>query len=185
MSTTTSGVRPRAAVGSTLARAVLAALLAVVTTFWPQPERSAVFGMAVLGAYLLGQAVVMGALERRLPDDRTGRRLTAVRAALSLLGGVAALAGIGDAAGLLIPVEAVSFLTIGAIELAGGIRRSRPETAGDAVVVGGLQAVVGLMLAIVDPDALFAIGVLNAWAAVVAVYLGIAAANLRRRGSPA
>lgn len=185
MSTTTSGVRPGAAVGSALARAVLAALLAVATTFWPQPARTALFGAVVLGAYLLAQAVVLAVVARRLPDDRTGRRLTAVRAALSLAGGAVALAGIGDAAGVLVPVEAVAFLTVGALEVVGGIRRSVPATAGDAIVVGGLQVVVGLLLAIVDPDALLAIGVLSAWGAVVAVYLGIAAANLRRRGPSA
>ena len=52
----------------------------------------------------------------------------------------------------------------------------------DAVVVGGLQVLVGVLLVILNPDALFAVGVLSAWGALVAVYLGISAVNLRRRG---
>ena len=40
---------------------------------------------------------------------------------------------------------------------------------------------MGLLLIILNSDPLFAVGVLAAWGAIVAVYLGISAANLRRR----
>ena len=72
---------------------------------------------------------------------------------------------------------------VGALEIIGGLRRSeRADLSGDAVVVGGLQVLVGVLLVVLNPDALFAVGVLGAWGAVVAVYLGISAANLRRHG---
>ena len=50
-----------------------------------------------------------------------------------------------------------------------------------ATALAALQLVVGAMVLILDEDALFSVGVLSAWAALVAVYLGIAAANLRVR----
>jgi hypothetical protein len=37
------------------------------------------------------------------------------------------------------------------------------------------------MLVILDQEAVFTVGVLGAWGAIVAVYLGIAAVSLRRR----
>jgi hypothetical protein len=48
----------------------------------------------------------------------------------------------------------------------------------DAVLVGGLTAVVGLLLSVLPPDTVFLVGLLGAWGAVVAVYLGIAAVSL-------
>jgi len=42
---------------------------------------------------------------------------------------------------------------------------------------------VGVVLVVLNPDPLFAVGVLSAWGAIVAVYLGISAVNIRRRSA--
>lgn len=181
MTTTTTRPRARATVVIAASRAVVAALLAVATTFWPQPDRTAAFGLVALGVFLLLQAAVLAVAARVLRQDRAGRILTAVRSAVSLAGGVIALTGIERGAALLLPLEAVVFLAVGALEFADGMR----SRSGDPVVVGGLQVVVGLMLVILSADTLFAIGLLSAWSALVAVYLGIAAAHLRGRGRTA
>ena len=75
---------------------------------------------------------------------------------------------------------------LGALEVLSGLRR---EDAGpwsrDAIAVGGLTVVVGLLLSVLPPDAVFVVGLLGAWGAVVAVYLGIAAVLLLGdRGRP-
>ena len=181
MTTTTSRPRAGGAVAITAARAALAAVLGALTTFWPQPDRTAAFGLAVLGGFLLLQSVVLAATVRVVPTDRVGRLLAVVRAVVSLVGGVVALLGLERGQALLVPLEAVVFLVVGALEFADGMRRV-VASSGDAVVVGGLQAVVGLMLVILTADALLAIGLLGAWAVLVAVYLGIAAVHLRRLG---
>lgn len=185
MTTTTarSGARPSVVAG-VAARAVAAAGLAAAVTFGLDHSAPARFGIVVLGVYLLVQAGVLAVGTRALARSRTGRLLVVLRAAVSLVGGVVALS-VGPAAGidLLRPLEAIVFGLVGALEIVGGmLGAERADVAGDAVVVGGLQVLVGALLVILNPDALFAVGVLSAWGALVAVYLGISAVNLRRRG---
>ena len=164
------------------ARAVAAAALAVVVTFTLDHSAPARFGLAVLGGYLLLQAVVLAIGTRGLAWTRAGRGLVLLRAAVSLVGGVLALTGTDAGISLLRPLEAVVFLLIGALEIVGGLRRGeRADLSGDAVVVGGLQVLVGVVLVVLNSDPLFAVGVLAAWGAIVAVYLGISAVNLQRR----
>lgn len=170
------------------ARALAAAALAAVITFSPQHtaqfglDATVRFGLAVLGAYLLVQAVLLAVWAPRLGRTRVGLVLLLARAAVSLAGGVVALTQLDGGIDVLRPVQVVVFLLVGALEVVGGVLRAEaPDAAGDAVVVGGLQVLVGLMVVILNPDALFSVGVLAAWGAVVAVYLGIAAANLRAR----
>lgn len=181
---TTIGPR-RAAVSTQVAvatRAVAAAALAVVVTFALDHSAPARFGLAAMGGYLVVQAVVLAVCSPGLALSRAGRALVLVRAAVSLVGGVIALVGLDGGIGLLRPLESLVFLAIGAIEIVGGLRRTeRADLSGDAVVVGGLQVLVGIVLLVFDSDALLAVGVLGAWGAIVAVYLGISAANIRRR----
>jgi len=163
-------------------RAIVAAVLAVVVTFALDHRDPAHFGLLVLGGYLIVQAVVLAVCARGLAWSRAGRTLVLLRALVSLIGGVLALTGVDGGIDVLRPLEALVFLLIGALEIVGGLRRSeRADLAGDAIVVGGLQALVGVLLIILNSDPLFAVGVLAAWGAIVAVYLGISAANLRRR----
>ncbi|RIX30100.1 hypothetical protein [Amnibacterium setariae] len=182
--TTIRGDRPRPAIPTAVAaRAVAAAVLAAVVTFALDHGAPAAFGLIVLGGYLVLQAVVLAACSPGLARTRAGRGLVLVRALVSLAGGVVALAGSGAGLDLLRPLEALVFLALGALEIVGGLLRAeRAELSGDAVVVGGLQVLVGVLLVVLNPDALFAVGVLSAWGALVAVYLGISAVNLRRRG---
>jgi hypothetical protein len=164
------------------ARAVVAAVLALVVTFALDHSAPARFGLLVLGGYLILQAVVLAVCSPGLAWTRAGRGLVLLRAAVSLVGGVLALAGVDSGIALLRPLEALVFLLVGAVEIVGGLLRSeRAELAGDAVVVGGLQVLVGVLLIVLNADALLAVGVLAAWGAIVAVYLGISAVNLQRR----
>jgi hypothetical protein len=183
VSTTRSGRSAIATPVAVAARAAAAAAVAVAVTFALDHSAPARFGLAALGGYLVLQAVVLAVCVTGLAWSRAGRAMVLVRAAVSLVGAVVALSGLDAGVSLLRPLEAVVFLLVGALEIVGGLRRSeRADLSGDAVVVGGLQVLVGVLLLVLNPDALFAVGVLGAWGAVVAVYLGISAANLRRRG---
>lgn len=187
MSSTTSATGPRRpAVATPVAvavRAAAAAVVAIAVTFALDHRHPAHFGLAALGGYLLLQAVVLAACVTGLAWSRAGRAMVLVRAAVSLAGGVLALTMLDGGVDALRPIEALVFLVVGALEIVGGLRRSeRADLSGDAVVVGGLQVLVGVLLLVLNPDALLAVGVLGAWGAIVAVYLGISAANLRRRG---
>lgn len=183
MSTTTRPARfPVSTPLAVAVRAIVAAGLAIVVTFALDHRDPAHFGLLVLGGYLIVQAVVLALCARGLAWSRAGRTLVVLRALVSLVGGVVALSGVNGGIDVLRPVEALVFLVVGALEIIGGLRRSeRADLAGDAIVVGGLQALVGVLLIILNSDPLFAVGVLAAWGAIVAVYLGISAANLRRR----
>ena len=183
MSTTTRPARfPVSTPLAVAMRAIVAAVLALVVTFALDHGDPARFGLLVLGGYLIVQAVVLAVCAPGLAWSRGGRTLVLLRALVSLIGGVLALTGVEGGIDVLRPLEALVFLLIGALEIVGGLRRSeRADLAGDAIVVGGLQALVGVLLIILNSDPLFAVGVLAAWGAIVAVYLGISAANLRRR----
>jgi hypothetical protein len=183
VSTTTRSGRPAVATPvAVAARAVAAAVVAVAVTFALDHRAPDRFGLAALGGYLVLQAVVLAIGVTGLAWSRVGRILVLVRAAVSLVGAVVALTGLEQGVSLLRPLESLVFLLVGALEIVGGLRRSeRADLSGDAVVVGGLQVLVGILLLVLNPDALFAVGVLGAWGAVVAVYLGISAANLRRK----
>lgn len=180
MTTTIGRTARRTPVAAPASRAVLAAALAVAVTFWR--FHTPAFGLLVLGLFLVAQGLLLAAWSVRLARTRTGLVLLLARAAVSLVGGVVALALPGGGIDVLRPVEAAVFLVVGALEVVGAVLRTEgPDAAGDGVVVGGLQVLVGLMVVILNADAGFSIGVLSAWGALVAVYLGIAAANLGRR----
>jgi hypothetical protein len=183
VSTTTGSGRPAVATPVAVAvRAAAAAVLAIVVTFALDHSDPAGFGLVALGAYLVLQAIVLAVCVTGLAWSRAGRALVLVRAAVSLVGAVIALSGLQGGVDLLRPLEALVFIVVGALEIIGGLRRSeRADLSGDAVVVGGLQVLVGVLLIVFNADPLLAVGVLGAWGAIVAVYLGISAANLRRR----
>lgn len=184
MTTTTGRTARRTPVAAPASRAVLAAALAAVVTFSTEhrPPQRVELGIVVLGGYLLAQAVLLAAWSPRLARTRTGLVLLLARAAVSLLGGVLLLASPGGGIGVLRGVEILVFLVVGALEVVGALLRAEgPDAAGDGVVVGGLQVLVGLMLVILNADVAFSVGVLSAWGALVAVYLGISAANLRSK----
>ena len=158
----------------TAARAIVAAALAVVVTFTADHTPS--FGLLVFGAFgvVYGLVVVAGA--RTIARTRSGRGIVVARGLVLVLAGALALVRHDGGLGTLLVLEAPAFLVAGALEVLGGLRRVDANAASrDAVVVGGLALLVGAMLSILTPDSIFAVGVLSAWGAIVAVYLGIAA----------
>lgn len=184
MTTTIGRTARRTPVAAPASRALLAAALAVVVTFSTEhrPAYRVELGIVALGVYLLAQAVLLAAWSPRLARTRTGLALLLARSAVSLVGAVLLLVTPSGGIGALRGVEILVFLVVGALEVVGAVLRAEgPDAAGDGIVVGGLQVVVGLMLVILNADVAFSVGVLSAWGALVAVYLGIAAANLRAK----
>jgi uncharacterized membrane protein HdeD (DUF308 family) len=177
VSTATSSRRREGVRIVTAARAVAAAALAVVITF--TADHSPTFGLLVFGVFQIVQGAIVGVGVRAVARSRAGRLILLARAALGVLLGTAALALPYAGLGTLVLLVTVASLVLGALEVLSGLRR---EDAGpwsrDAIAVGGLTAVVGLLLSVLPPDAVFLVGLLGAWGAVVAVYLGIAAVSL-------
>lgn len=181
MSTATSVSRGRLSLTAfTAARAVVAAVLAAVVTF--SADHTPAFGLAVFGVFAVVQGVVIAAGASAFAGSGVGRLLMVLRALVLLVVGVLAVVLVGNGLGTLLTLEIVGFLGSGALEVLSGLRRADASIASrDLVTVGGLELVVGAMLAILLPDSLFAVGVLSAWGAVVAVYLAIAAVSIARR----
>jgi hypothetical protein len=164
-------------------RAVVVGALAVVVTF--SADHTPPFGLAVFGAFAVVQGVLIAAGAGAFTGSRLGRLLVVLRGAALVAAGVVSLVLVRDATvGALLSVEIAAFLAAGALEVTSGLRRADSSPASrDLVTVGGLELLVGVMLAILLPDSIFAVGVLSAWGAVVAVYLGIAAVSIARRGA--
>ncbi|MGN6743681.1 MAG: hypothetical protein ACTHJL_10345 [Amnibacterium sp.] len=181
MSTATSVSRGRLSLTAfTAARAVAAAVLAAVVTF--SADHTPAFGLAVFGVFAVVQGAIVAAGAPAFAASGTGRLLIVLRAVVLLVVGVLAVALVGNGIGTLLALEIAGFLGAGALEVLSGLRRADASPASrDLVTVGGLELVVGAMLAILLPDSLFVVGVLSAWGAVVAVYLAIAAVSIARR----
>jgi uncharacterized membrane protein HdeD (DUF308 family) len=177
VSTATSSRRRDGVRIVTAARAVAAAALALVITF--TPDHSPTFGLLVFGVFEIVQGAIVGIGLRASARSRAGRLILLARAVIGVLIGTAALALPYGGLGTLVLLVTAGSLVLGALEVLSGLRR---EDAGpwsrDAIVVGGLTAVVGLLLSVLPPDTVFVVGLLGAWGAVVAVYLGIAAVSL-------
>lgn len=185
MATATGVSRRRASLTAlTAARAVAAAALAIVVTF--SADHTPAFGLVVLGSFLVVQGLIVAAGVGATAFTGAGRGLVLARAAVLVVSGVLALVLHEGGLGTLLLLETVVFLVSGALEVISGLRRADASVISrDLVTVGGLQLVVGAMLAILGPDSVFAVGVLGAWGAVVAVYLGIAAVSIGRRDGAA
>jgi hypothetical protein len=181
VSTATGVSRSRASLTAfTALRAVVVAALAAVVTF--SADHTPAFGLAVFGVFAVAQGVVVAAGTRALAVSAAGRLLMVLRALVLVVVGVLAVVLVGNGIGTLLTLEIAGFLGSGLLEVLSGLRRADTSVASrDLVTVGGLELVVGAMLLIILPDALFAVGVLSAWGAVVAVYLGIAAVSIARR----
>jgi hypothetical protein len=182
VSTATPLARRRASLTAfTALRAVVVAVLAVVVTF--SADHTPSFGLAVFGVFAVVQGVTVAAGARDFAVSRVGRMLVVLRGVVLVVVGAVSVSLVGGATiGMLLSVEIAGFLVAGALEVLAGLRRADASPASrDLVTVGGLELLVGVMLAILLPDSIFAVGVLSAWGAVVAVYLGIAAVSIARR----
>jgi hypothetical protein len=200
-----AGVDPRATLGSTsgitraywpvpLVRAVVAAVVAIVTTF--SLDHSSTIGLLLFALFALGSGTVGGVFgASRLGDDRASRRLFLAQAAVS---GVAAI--IAVALSLTAPrPPAYVYLVVawavvaGLLELVAGVLgRERSPLARDWTVVGAMTVLLGVVFLAVPPDfttnfsgasgvsgtmttSIMAVGLFGAYAAIVAAYLAIGA----------
>lgn len=174
-----------------LLRALFAAVAALMITF--SPDHSHEVGLAVFGGFGIATAMVF-ALAAWLVAPAGHRGAPVLLGAVHLAAGMAASAVALRSETLLFVVLIAWALLAGIVELAIGItqraRLGRSESR-DAVVVGGLTILLGLVLIFVRPEyaltysieeagaftltgTTIAVGLFGGYAAIVAVFLGIA-----------
>jgi len=174
-----------------LVRAIPAAALAVTITF--SADHSAAFGLTAFGIFAIvsGLAVALVAW-RRLGDSGTRSYLVALAAITAASGILALLFRGGGVAALFLVLTVFAALT-GFLELYLGLRsRRRFVAASDWLVVGSITAVAAVVFVLIPPgyqqqfegeqkvsgvldSSIIAVGLLGAYAAIIAVYLLIAA----------
>lgn len=178
-----------------LARAVVAAVVAVVVTF--SADHSAAVGLGALGGFAVGWGAVTGVLVVRRMRRTALYGPLVVQSGASLALGVASLLVIGLGVPALLVLLGSWTAVVGLLELYGWVRaRRRHPAAGDALVVAVLALVAAVVFALLPPDladtftdaggaegvidsAVVAVGLLGALAAIVAVFLAIAAFSAR------
>lgn len=174
-----------------LLRALFAAVAALMITF--SPDHSHDVGLAVFGGFGIATAMVFG-LSAWLVGPAGHRGGAVLLAAVHLVAGMAASAVALRSETLFFAVVISWAILAGGIELAIGItqraRLGRSESR-DAIVVGALTVLLAAILLFVRPDyaleysieeagafvltgTTIAVGLFGGFAAVVAVYLGIA-----------
>lgn len=159
-----------------LARAAVAAVAGCAITF--SPDHSPAFGLAVFGGFALATGALSLVIGLRTLEGR-GRSLALASAAVTLLSGVGALVALPVAALLaFVALVAGWALVSGALEFSSG-RRGRGLAARDSVTVGIGTMALGGVFAILPPHPVVSVGLLGAYAVVVAVYLAIAAFSLK------
>lgn len=173
-------------------RAVPAAAVALLITF--SADHSAYLGLLALGslAVFTGVILVAGAVRGVYPRLAFG-----LQGALLIVGGTVAL--VLNDAGLpfLLVLTSLILGVTGVIELVTGLReRGRATGARDFIFVGGLSILVAIVVLLVPADfvdvisipgkdvppltaSVMVVGLLGAYAAIVAVYLVIAGLSLK------
>ncbi len=185
-----------------LLRALFAAVAALMITF--SPDHSADVGLAVFGGFGIATGMVF-VLAAWLVAPGGGRGSTALLGAVSLVAGMTASVVALRSATLFFTVVIAWALLAGLVEiLAGALQRDRlgRADARDAIVVGALTAALGLAVLLVPGDyaldyfiedagrsftltgTTIAVGLLGGYAAIVAVYLGIAGLSPRPAAEP-
>lgn len=182
-----------------LARALFAAVAAVMVTF--SSDHSAAVGLSIFSGFAISTALVF-TLAAWLIFPRGGRAVPVLLALTAGAAGVASAVGAWRSTALFFAVAISWALLSGLIELIGAVRArraGRSEAAPrDGVVVGILTLVLGLVLLftptqyaldyyIADAGRTFtltgitiAVGLFGGYAAIVAVYLAIAGLSPRR-----
>lgn len=180
--------RPFTARHVQLSRAVLAAVAAIMITF--SPDHSAALGLAVFGGFAIVTALILGlAAGLAYPS---GRRWPAV-----LLAAVTFVAGMASSvpswrSDVLFFVVLISWAALtGLIELLAAIRMRGTDGARDAMTVGVLGLLLAALLLLVPSGLvqeytidgagtfeltgiILGVGMFGGYAAIVAVFLGIA-----------
>lgn len=177
-----------------VARAVPAAALAAVVTF--SSDHSTPLGFLVFGiwAVVTGGVLGVGALRFAAGVER-GIRL--IQAVVTLVAGVVALAMPGGGLPFFIFLVTATAAITGFLELYLGLRaRGKDSSAKDSLFVGGLTALLAIVVLLVPPGfvqgftgpdgvareltaSIIVVGVLGAYWAIVAVYLVIAGLSLK------
>lgn len=166
-----------------LIRAILVAIPAIAITF--SGDHSPHFGLIVFGVWAIMSGLVLGALSLRVIGDRLSRRLFATNGVLSAASGLVAvgLAGSfskGEGLGTFLFIVTVWAACTGVLELYAGWRsRATQASARDWRMAGGFTVALALVLMILPPHSVVSVGLLGAYFAILAVFLGIAAFSLK------
>ena len=177
-----------------IARALFAALAAVMITF--SPDHSASVGLAVFSGFAIATGIVL--LLSAWLVQPAGRRGPAILLGVFTLvaGMVGGFPALRSTTLFFVLVIAWALLT-GIVELVAGIVRRREPNARDAVLIGALTIALGVALLFVSPGYALhyaiaeageftltgisiAVGVFGGYAAIIAVFLGIAGFSPRR-----
>lgn len=179
-----------------LARAVVAAIAAIMITF--SPDHSAAVGLAVFSGWAMVTAIILLVAVWQV-YAKGDRATTAALAIITLVAGmVAGLPALRTTTLFFVIVIAWAALT-GVVELVSGIRRRRTdEYARDAILIGAITLALALGLLLVNPaysldyfieeagrsfeltGITIGVGIFGGYAAIVAVFLAIAGLSPRR-----
>lgn len=180
-----------------LARALFAALAAVMITF--SPDHSAALGLSVFSGFALATGLVF-ALSAWLVFSRGERLFPVLLAVVALVAGMAASIGAWRSTAAFFAIVIGWAIVSGLIELGGAVRdrkAGRPAGARDGVLIGILTLVLGAALFLPNQQyaldysitgagsftltgITIAVGLFGGYAAVIAVFLAIAGFSPRR-----
>jgi len=171
-----------------LSRAVLAAVAALMITF--SPDHSAAVGLSVFSGFAISTSLVM--ILAAVIVHPAGQRWPAITSgALSFVAGMVASVPAIRSVGLFFGVVIAWAALTGLVELIAGLRRRGSEDARDAIVTGSLGLLLAVVMLLVpigfaqdyspQPGVVFtvtgivlAVGFFGGYAAIVAVFQGIA-----------
>ena len=178
-----------------LGRAVIALGIAVAITF--SADHSAPVGFIAFGVFALLSGLVTGILGSLLTPRSTERSFFIAQSAVTVAAGIASIALTSSSASVLLFIVSAWAAITGFFELYVGIRsRGRLAESRDWLFVGALTAVFAVVVllipsgyeqAFIGPDkvdrvltaSVILVGVIGAYAAIVGVYLAIAAFSLK------
>lgn len=192
-----------------LGRALLAALAAIMVTF--SPDHSAAVGLAVFSGWAIATALVL-LIGAWLAFPRTRRAAPVLLGVLTLVAGmVTGIPGLRSTVLFFVAVI-VWALAAGVAELVAGIRlrrgaegaeavdRARRDEGRDGILIGALTLALGVGLLLVNPaysleyfiseagrsftltGITIGVGLFGGYAAIIAVFLGIAGFSPRQPG---
>lgn len=170
-----------------LARALMAAVAAVMITF--SPDHSAAVGLSVFGGFAIVTSLVL--VVAAIVVHPAGERWSAVlMGAITLVLGMAASVPAWRTDALFFVLLIAWAAMTGLVELIWGIRKRGHDGARDAITVGALGLLLALLLLVVPvgfvqdyavegrafslTGIIIGVGLFGGYAAIVAVFLGIA-----------
>lgn len=170
-----------------LGRALMAAVAAVMITF--SPDHSAAVGLSVFGGFAIVTSLVL--IVAAIVVHRAGRRWPAVlMGAITLVLGMAASIPAWRTDALFFVLVITWAASTGLVELIWGIRSRGQEGARDAITIGALGLLLALLLLVIPvgfvqnyavegqafslTGIIIGVGLFGGYAAIVAVFLGIA-----------